>query len=888
MGLLPDVRAGERRGVFASFFTLLGITAAHVLLETARDALFLAKLPASQLPWMYMAIAGIGLVLALAGRKRKSRGHLVPALLGSAALTLGFWFASDSESPVFLYALYLWTGTYASFVVLQFWLLLGASYQVDQAKRIFGFIGAGSVLGAVLGATAARALAEVVAARHLLVAASILLAITCVPALALARPTATPVAGKLQSFAGELRTITTHPYVRRILLLVLLSTVTVTAVDYLFKAAVADGVPDEELGAFFATIQIALNSGALVVQVFGVGWVMRRFGIHRAVWIMPVLLAGGAGAVIAGGGLIAAVALKGVDGGLRHSLHKTSTELLYVPMPDALRSRAKPLIDLVAQRGGQAIASLAILGLIAAGLADEITLAIVIGVLSLAWITAVAGIRRHYLDLFRQNLKQGRIDYEGDLPQLDLEALEALFAALNSSKDAEVIGALDLLAAQGRKGLIPALILYHPSRNVVQRALELFVSEGRTDFVPIAERLLTNPDLEVRAAALRAIAAVRPNEAFLRARMADECLEVRATAITALVANDWLTDDEAGLLADLMTSPPAVRIALARAIAKQPTPRLEKLLVGLRNAPEPEVQLEVAWAMGRTGNAEFVPELISLLPYSLQGTGARDALLDLGVPALAALDRAMSDPKTPDLTRWALPRAISMFAPAIAAPVLLHHLEAHEDGLVRYRILRALGRLRAIDPDLPLDRELLARVAEATTRDACRLLEWRMILTAAADKQPARNTPVGRLVGTLLRDRETHAMGRLFRLLGLLHPGESFERIQRGLHSKDARARASARELCENLVHPAAHRDALLCLIDDLADAERLARLPASFRIPAITADELLHEMIRRGGHRGQIVAYHAGELGMKHEGAPIDLASVLVRRSSRRAATTA
>ena len=48
---------GERRSLAAAFVTLFGLVAAHTLLETARDALFLARLPPSQLPWAYLAIA---------------------------------------------------------------------------------------------------------------------------------------------------------------------------------------------------------------------------------------------------------------------------------------------------------------------------------------------------------------------------------------------------------------------------------------------------------------------------------------------------------------------------------------------------------------------------------------------------------------------------------------------------------------------------------------------------------------------------------------------------------------------------------------------------------------------------------------------------------------
>src|SRR5262249_26848256 len=145
---------------------------------------------------------------------------------------------------------------------------------------------------------------------------------------------------------------------------------------------------------------------------------------------------------------------------------------------------------------------------------DLRAVAVAIVALSIGWLWLAAGIRPRYLDVFRQTLRRGRTELSAELPELDIGALEALIPALSSKKDAEVLGALDLLAAQSRGRLLPSLILFHPSKPVVLRALELLVREKRTDFVQVADRLLTHGDAEVRAAALRARAAVEPDPTF--------------------------------------------------------------------------------------------------------------------------------------------------------------------------------------------------------------------------------------------------------------------------------------------------------------------------------------------------------------------------------------
>jgi len=44
-----------------------------------------------------------------------------------------------------------------------------------------------------------------------------------------------------------------------------------------------------------------------------------------------------------------------VDGSLRHSIHRITTELVYLPLPHGARERAKPFIDGVLARGAQAV-----------------------------------------------------------------------------------------------------------------------------------------------------------------------------------------------------------------------------------------------------------------------------------------------------------------------------------------------------------------------------------------------------------------------------------------------------------------------------------------------------------------------------------------------------
>lgn len=871
MSLAPtDVRPEERRGAAAAFSALFGILAAHTLLETARDALFLARLPASQLPWVYLAMAAVAVGLSqVQGRLPGLRsGRTLSALLvGCAAVTFGFWLLGGWQQTWVLRALYVWTGIVGTLAALEFWLILGELYTVTQAKRLYRLIGLGSLLGAVCGATLARLVATRAEAPQLVLAAALVLLVTALgPALLLRRPdSGRSAAGPpLTHPAQALQLLRREPYVRGLLGLTLVATIALTLADYVFKSTVAREIPAAQLPEFFASFYLLLNGLAFATQWLLLGPLMRVLGLHRALWVLPALVGLGATGLALGGGVVAALLLKGADGTLRHSLHRTTSELLAMPLPDALRGRVKPLVDVIGQRGGQALASLAILSEVVLGRGD-VALAGATAALCLLWIALASDLRQHYLELFRTALRGGLLGDRPELSELDAADLEALVAAFNSSDDAEVVGAMDLLAASGRLRVIPALILYHPSRTVVLRALDLLADSGRRDFVSVADRLLSSPDPELRAAALRARSSALPEEGPLRRATADPDPLVRATAIVGLVAGGWAADEAQATLDGLMQDGgrPA-RLALARAMRRRPSPACEPLLLALAQGADAELLAEVAGAMAACPRPAFLSPLLHLLTQHEARPAARAALLAQGDAALAFLGAALADHALPHEIRRHLPRTISQFEPSAAARVLLGHLLEEPDGMVRFKILRGLNRLAADNPGLEFDRAVLAEASRRTAAAALKLLSWRVTLLRGAREQTRRATPGHGLLVDLLRDKEAHAVERLFRLLQLQQAGEDFRRIYRGLGSTLPKVRAGSRELIEHLV-PSPVREALLALVDDAPEEQRLAPAGPLLSSAPAAYEELLAALLDESSETVRcLAAYHVGELGLE------------------------
>src|SRR5262249_41304137 len=159
---------GETRrglGFGAALFTL---TCSYTLVKTARDALFLALLPASLLPLMYLGVGVLSTVAAML-YSRATR-----FLLASRSLEIAAWgatlslavFASLSTLGTnrglhgVAVAFYLWVNVYGLILVSQYWSTVNSITDPHEAKRILGLVGTGGILGGLVGGALAAPLSH--------------------------------------------------------------------------------------------------------------------------------------------------------------------------------------------------------------------------------------------------------------------------------------------------------------------------------------------------------------------------------------------------------------------------------------------------------------------------------------------------------------------------------------------------------------------------------------------------------------------------------------------------------------------------------------------------------------------------------------------------------
>lgn len=831
---------------------------AHAALETARDSLFLAGLPSTELPWVYLGVAIVAPAVTRLSDRFGSLGDPFSALLVAMSVA-SFGTATMSvfvvpEANWALYALYIWTGSALTLAMIRFSLLSASRFTVAQAKRVLPVVAFGTSAGGIAGFAGAGAIVGVASPYALLWLGAAAYAAAGVAAWFLLRgdsfaepvpvtPTAVTAGIPRESlFSSTVRSLR-EPYVRYLSGLVVVSAITVTWTDFLFKSAVDIYIEPDRMAAFFATAYFGFSVVSLLATLLLVSPAIRRYGVTAALAVLPALLLIGSAGLAALGGISIIVAMKAFDGSLRHSLNKTAVDLLYVPMPAQLRATVKSGVDVVAQRGGQVLGALVILALEPWSNAVFLT-TLGVGLGAAAWLWIVYSLRDEYLELFRRALSDGAFEAVIDYPELGEADLATVIRSLSDSNEDRVLAALELLSARGHARLVPVAILENESPKVVCEALRILVRSGRVSAIPFATRLMETGVPEVRAAAVRAIAELGPDSTTLRRAMESDDLGISTAAMVGLVGCGELDAyDAADVLGQQLDSATeSERAAVAAAIATVPdrafTPILERIL----REPGDEARLVALGAMREAENPMLVPAMIAAIGSRATREEARRALLVLGDIALDRLAAALRDEDEPLALRSQIPHSIARFGSDRAAGLLLRRVAEGMTDPVGYQSLRAVGRMFDEDETLETSPEGLESLIASTLCEIAELIDCRCMLFGDDADLEARSGPW--LLRRALVDRQARLTECVFRILGLRYRGENLEHVHDGAVHGDSIARASAHEiLYASLEHDLS--SAIVALTDEISDDAKLAGLEGYYVPGKRTAEDILTSMAR-------------------------------------------
>jgi len=838
---------------------LLTVTSSYTLVKTARDSLFLSMLPATWLPWVYILVGIATLAVSLLfgwltqwlSPRQSLVGSVLAAAAGLVACIFVVWDSYQWMPAVF----YLYVNAYGLIVISQFWLYTNSRSDPRAMKRMGGVVGAGAILGGIVGGVLASTLGGWLPLRWLIAAGAGLLAAS-LPILSLAvrerdgRRTDEQVTPTAEASVPLVRV----PYVRWLAVATLCSVIVTGLLDYQFKIAVQRLYPDAaQLASFFGRFYIGINVFALLLQLLGTRWLLQRLGASSAAAVLPIGLAVGAGATLAVPGFAPILGAKAWDQTFRFSLNKAAVELLFFPLQPGIKRRAKAVIEAGIERVGDALAGLLLLG---AGLTFDTTgatLATLILALVGVWLVACVRLRSGYVRELGRTL--GRLTLQPEREPVSLRELGILketVRMLESAYERVVLQAIDLLEENAPRLLDPRMskLLAHASPRVRARALKYAASNpSLADQFHITE-LVNDPDPIVRLTAMRVRCAAGGSRplAALGEYLDSENLELRTAALACLV--EQVREDEVPRIRALIErmlsqGTGADRASIAETLGARPVAtNLDQLLAPLLKDDDITVRCAALRSAGYAGLLEHVPALIRALGAADTEAAARAGLVALGDRALDRLSDSLVDEQVPIEVRRAIPRVLGDL-PTQRVVAALFRVREREDIMLSYRILKAANHVRSANQDLVFPADL---IEDDLRYDVGEFLEAELHADSQAQRADSeRRSDDGdraeQFLVLVLRERMAQAFNRVFRRLGLVYAPRPMFSAYLATLSDSTRVRANAAEYIERALSPSL-RELVLPLLPGARRGERLELADKRYGLRQMNAHESLAFLI--------------------------------------------
>ena len=822
-----DVRPGEiRRIAFMAAF-LFFLLAANNIIKVVRDSLFLSRFPITQLPYVYLLAALLaGVVISVYSRYTAtvSLSRLIP---GSLAFVISnvilFWLTITLyDASWVLYAYYMWSAIGGLILVAQFWMLANGMFNPRDGKRLFGMITAGGTLGAMVGGLAANwAVSFLFGTRQLLWLVVALLAGAFVTAgLALRerdrllavnrRGNVVPETG-LRDARGILQEILGMGYLRTIAGVIFVSVVVSTLIDYQFKATAKLAYPSADaLAGFFGSYYAWLSAVTMLGQLWLTGKILTGLGLGPSLLFLPSALLAGLLSLLAWPGLTAATATRLAEASLRTSINQSSVQILYLPIPDAIKDKVKVFLDVTVERLADGMAAVIILLFTLALGENPVTFLTYFSIaLVAAWFALVFRVRAGYVDALRRSLTYREVSFEtARIDFADERTIDTVLATLDRQDEPSILFALDLAEKFELRSVVahlPRELLRHPSAEVRRRALSLVAASLEPNALAAVFELLTSESAQVRSEAIPTLAASLKIGAapFVRPLLQSPQAQTRRAAIQLLLrGGDDAARQEAlaafrAMIAACGSDGEKIRVEAARLMGESVEPDFSGYLSQLiRTDESPAVVSEALASAARGKYPGVVAEVIAHLGNQATRAAARQALAQYGEMAVKALRNNLFDDRTARDIRLNIPRTLSKIHSQSAMNAILGLL-LEEDRSLRFQAILALEEMARRFPNLRADQEIIESAIISDVKLYAERFAVYFVLFADAEQ-----LSVGR--SSLLRQALLESMQRVRErtiwLLSLIYPSKDIRGIWGALNSGDPTKQANAIELLDNLL----------------------------------------------------------------------------------------
>jgi len=369
---LSEIESNELKATLVSTLFVFVLMASYYILRPVRDAMA-SDWTDSEVSFLwninFFVSAALVAIWGLAVSRARLR-NVVPALYAFFAISfILFYFgiATLADRVLVDKAFYLWVSVFSLFHVTAFWTCMADTFSKQQSKRLFGIIMLGMSGGATLGPAIPTLLGGVVSGENLMLAASLGLVAVIPLVFYLYRLKVTEL-GNDEVSADTTKTVLggywwkgfqafiNNPYLLGIGAFILLYVFISTFVYFEQKNLLAEYSRAERV-QILGGIDWIVNLLTFGLAAFFTGRIVTRLGMPLALALMPILMAGALLILAFAPILTVLLALQVFRRGGNYGLTRPAREMLYTNVSQEEKFKAKPVVDIVVYRGGDAISS---------------------------------------------------------------------------------------------------------------------------------------------------------------------------------------------------------------------------------------------------------------------------------------------------------------------------------------------------------------------------------------------------------------------------------------------------------------------------------------------------------------------------------------------------
>ncbi|PKA83828.1 AAA family ATP:ADP antiporter [Ulvibacter sp. MAR_2010_11] len=810
-----------------------------LIVKPTVNSLFLSELTSDALPLGYVLTA----IMAIVGSyfynrmlENYSLNIIIErTILGSviSLIIFGFLFNFDLASGLILYIPYVWVAIFGLLTASQFWILANLVYNVREAKRVFGFIGAGAIAGGIFGGYLTSLLSNTLEAENLLFVAAFLL-MGCLP---ITRYIWKHEVVKLNTFQvsqrsgsrpeSALKLIKESRLLTLIAVVIGISVLVAKLVDYQYSDYASRLIPDpEELAAFFGFWFSTLSVISLLIQLFLTKRIVGTFGVGKSLLWLPSGILIGSLVLLFFPQLWVIVFIKVIDGSLKQSVNKAATELLSIPIPIETKKKTKTFTDVVVDSIATGLAGFILIFFINALDISSTYISLIIVVLILVWLFFIYHLRKEYITSFKKLLETSGVKKEKQIKkEIPVTSIVGTVnRVLESGTQGQIMHMLQKTLSVKDERFFQAIkgLLSHTSAKVRALAIEnlyFLKTENLSDSI---ELMVHDKDQEVTTSAFRYLLKnynTDPVELFNKYAESEDSTITNAALIglSLEVRNHKKLQERFNVEQRIKTTLQQIEMLESK---EEKQNKLMAVLEGIGNArlepfydtlaaqlgSDDRVILETAIrSAARTLDLQFINPIVAKLSEKEVRQTAIDSLFSYGEPMIKILSEKIKNETIELEDAIHCITVIEKFASQKAMNALTNLTEGTEHS-VKIEAIDAIKRLKWGYSSLKVkDRFVVDKVL-----DECHLYQNTLsvihsqivIQYKKTNQQPetAEESEARKGLIHLLEQRLDRQLQRIFRLLGIKYPPNDMDPILDSiLHGKEEQ-RIHAIEFLDNIL----------------------------------------------------------------------------------------